>query len=395
MKYAALTERLARLGSAKWALHDRARQMRAEGRDVILLTVGEPDLATPPAMIAALTAALGAGRTGYSSGRGETALLEALARRYTARSHREIRPCEILAFPGTQTALYAVMMTLAEQGAEVLVGDPTYATYEGVIRATGALPVPVPLSPARGFRLDARDVAARITPRSRVLLLNSPHNPTGAVLSAQDIRDLGALARAHDLWIVADEVYEELIFDAPFASPLDFPDLAERSVVVSSISKSHAAPGFRSGWCVGPADFCARALPLSETMLFGNQPFIADATAAALNAPSTAAAELRARFARRADFLVSALDGVAGLAVARPRAGMFALIDVSASGCSGEKFAQDLLEATGVATMPGSSFGHTLEGWLRLSLTVPDAALAEAAARIARFAGDPRPRMIA
>ena len=205
-----------------------------------------------------------------------------------------------MALPGTQAALYAVMRALAEAGDEVLVGDPMYATYEGVIRAAGAEPVPVPLRPERGFRLAAEDVAARVTPRTRVLLLNTPHNPTGAVLTAADVDALGAVARAHDLWILSDEVYEELIFEAPFASPLDRPELAERTVVASSISKAHAAPGFRSGWCVGPAEFATRLLSLAETMLFGNQPFIADATVAALESDGATAAELRARFARRA-----------------------------------------------------------------------------------------------
>lgn len=395
MKFATVTDRLANLGSHRWALHDRARLLAAEGRDIIRLTVGEPDLPTPPELVATLTGSLARGRTGYSNGRGEAALLLALARKYSLRCGREIAPRNILAFPGTQTALYAVMMALAEAGDEVLVGDPSYATYEGVIRATGAVPVPVPLRPERGFRLDATDVAARVTPRSRVLLLNSPHNPTGAVLNAADIRALGDLARARGLWIVCDEVYEELIFDAPFASPLDFADLAERTVVASSISKSHAAPGFRSGWCVGSAEFCARLLPLSETMLFGNQPFIADMTAAALNGPSTVAAELRARLSRRADLVVEALDGHAGLAVSRPQAGMFALIDVRATGLTGYEFASRLLEETGVALMPGCSFGETLRGWCRLAMTVEDARLLEATARIASFASEPRLRKIA
>ena len=159
-----------------------------------------------------------------------------------------------MCLPGTQTALYAVLRALVGPGDEVLVGDPMYATYEGVVAATGATVVPVPLRPEHGFRMQAADVAARITPRTRVLFLNTPHNPTGAVLTRQDVRALGAVARAHDLWIVSDEVYEEMVFDGgAFASPLDEADLADRTVVIASISKSHAAPGFRSGWCVGPA----------------------------------------------------------------------------------------------------------------------------------------------
>jgi arginine:pyruvate transaminase len=228
---------------------------------------------------------------------------------------------------------------------------------------------------------------AAITPQARVLFLNSPHNPTGAILTRDDIAALGKIARDHDLWIVADEVYEDMVYPgATFVSPLSFPDLAERTVVTSSISKSHAAPGFRSGWCVGPAEFCARALPLSETMLFGNQPFIADMTEAALRAPSPVAAGMVTRFSRRAALLHAALDGVAGLGVNRPDAGMFALVDIRATGLSGRDFALDLLKHESVAVMPGESFGTTLAGWVRLTLTQPDDVTRAAADRIARHA---------
>lgn len=395
MRYASVTERLSRLGSAKWRVHYEAKAMQAHGADVIFLTIGEPDLPPPPELIVSLHAALDAGRTGYSNGRGEPKLLEALSRKYSQRTGREIGPEQVLALPGTQTAVFAAMMGLAEAGDEVLVGDPMYATYEGVIRASGAAPVPVPLRPERGFRMDAADVAVRITPRSRVLFLNTPHNPTGAVLDQDDVRALGALAREHDLWILSDEVYEHLIFEAPFVSPFDFTEFAERTVVASSISKSHAAPGFRSGWCVGPAEFCERLLPLSETMLFGNPPFIADMTATAILGPLTAADEMRRRFSRRADLLIGALDGRHGLRVARPQAGMFALVDVRATGMGSEEFALALLAAAGVAVMPGASFGATLDGWLRVSLTIADEHLAEAAARMGEFAAGLGRRKIA
>ncbi len=280
MKYAAITERLAHLGGAKWEVHARAKAMQAQGLPIIQLTIGEPDVATPPALIAEAQRAMDAGRLGYSNGRGEPALLEALAARYSKRTGRAISTEQIACLPGTQTSLYAVLLTLTGPGDEVLVGDPLYATYEGLIAATGAIAVPVPLRAEHGFRMQAADVAARITPRSRMIFLNTPHNPTGAILTADDISALGALAKQHDLWMLSDEVYEELVFaGGTFASPLDNADLADRVVVAASISKSHAAPGFRSGWCVGPEAFSARLLPVAETMLFGNQPFIADMTA--------------------------------------------------------------------------------------------------------------------
>ena len=387
MRYAPITERLAGLGGAKWDVHVRARELAAQGRDVIELTIGEPDVPTPTELIDLTVGSLKAGRTSYSNGRGEPALLEALAEKYTRRSGRGIRTDQILCFPGTQTALYAVMMGLVGPGDDVIVGDPMYATYEGVIAASGAHAVPVPLRAKSDFHMAADDLSARVTPASRAILLNSPHNPSGAVLSAKALAQIGQIAVDHDLWLLCDEVYEELVFDnVAFASPLDFPDLAERVVVVSSISKSHAAPGFRSGWVVGPAEMTDRLLPLAETMLFGNQPFIADMTAAAVRQPSPVAAAMRQRLARRAGLLADRFADVAGIDVHRPDAGMFALLGVEASGMTSKGYALDLLERTGVAVMPGCSFGGGLAGWVRVALTVDDDRLARACERIADHA---------
>jgi arginine:pyruvate transaminase len=383
MRYAAITDRLDGLGGAKWAVHAMGRQMASEGHDIIELTIGEPDVPTPAALIEAATVAMAAGRTGYSNGRGEPALTAALAARYSARRGRVIDAEQVMCFPGTQTTLYAILTALLAVGDEILVGDPMYATYAGLIAATGATMVPVPLRAEHGFRMQAADVAARVTKHSRVLFLNTPHNPTGAVLARADIDALAAVAVAHDLWILCDEVYEEMVFEGTrFASPLDDPAIANRVIVASSISKSHAAPGFRSGWCVGPAEFCARLLPLSETMLFGNQPFIADMTSAAVSQPSPVAAGMVARFQRRAGLIRDHLQGRAGLQVNAPEAGMFALVDVSVTGLSGEAFAMSLLKDKHVAVMPGESFGQALAGWIRLSLTQDDARIAEACARI-------------
>lgn len=387
MRYAAISERLAGLGGAKWAVHARAKALAAQGHDIIKLTIGEPDVGTAPELIAAAKAGMDAGRLGYSNGRGEPALLSALAARYSARTGRDISPQQCTALPGTQTTLYAVLTTLVGPGDEVLVGDPLYACYEGLIAATGARAVMVPMHPEHGFRMQAADMEPLITPRTRLLFLNTPHNPTGAVLRRAEIQALGALAIQHDLWILSDEVYEEMIYDgAVFTSPFDLAELADRTVVAASISKSHAAPGFRSGWCVGPQDFADRLLPVAETMLFGNQPFIADMTALAVSAPSQAARDMATRFARRAALLHGLVDGRHGLRVHLPEAGMFALIDIRATGMSGEDFALALLDATGVAVMPGESFGAALAGWLRVSLTVEDDLIRAAAVKLVDFA---------
>jgi arginine:pyruvate transaminase len=383
MHYASITNRLAELGGEKWKLYSHARQMAEDGHDIIEMTIGEPDVPTPPELVAVASEAMAQGRTKYSNGNGEPEILQALSKRYTKSAGRSVSIDQILCFPGTQTALYATMMALTEVGDEVLVGDPMYATYAGLISASGASIIPVPLLPENSFQITAEDIAKKLTPQSRVILLNSPHNPTGAVLSNKQVKEIVDLAVEHDLWIVSDEVYDEMLFEGVrFTSPLSFPKGDERVVVVSSISKSHAAPGFRSGWSIGSEEFTKRLLPLAETMLFGNQPFIADMTAIALMKPSKVAADMRQRFEARAKLIFARLNGIAGLKVSQPEAGMFVLIDVSSTGLSGEAYAFDLLLKTGVAVMPGSAFGDALDKWVRVALSVEDSLFDTACKRI-------------
>lgn len=390
MRVSSVLDRVAGLGSDKWRVHFRARQMLARGEPVILLTIGEPDQPTPAELISATHRALQAGRTGYSNGRGEAPVLQALAAKYSARCGRAVGADQFIWVPGTQSALYLLLTALVETGDEVLVADPCYATYHGLVRATGAVTVPVALREERGFRIDAADLARAVTPATRLIFLNSPHNPTGAVLSRDDIRAIGAVAQAHDLWILSDEVYESLIFGGPgaatFASPFDEPDLASRSVVASSLSKSHAAPGFRAGWCAGPAAFIARLLPLAESMLFGAQPFIADMAAEALSREFAITALMRDAYARRAAMVAAMLGTVPGLRVHAPPAGMFVMLSVDGLGLDGEAFADALLTQEQVAVMPGIAFGAAAAGMVRMSLTVPDATLAEGCARLATLA---------
>jgi arginine:pyruvate transaminase len=386
MRYASITDRLAHLGSGRWALHLTARRMKAEGEDIIELTIGEPDVKPDQALLDEATRAMHAGRTRYSNGRGEPPVLKALVEKYSKR-RAGVSERNFLCFPGTQTALYSVMTGLVEAGDGVLVGDPLYATYEGVISSTGAHMIPVPLRPEKKFHLQAEDLQRAVTPEARVLLLNTPHNPTGAVLTAAEIAAIGEICCKHDLWIVCDEVYEELIFEGTdFASPFDMEELAERTIVVSSISKSHAAPGFRSGWAAGPEEFCEKLLPVSETMLFGVQPFISDMTAMALSQHFDTADVMRDNYRRRAAIVERAFAGSNLLKPMPPEGGMFILLDVTATGLGGEEFAWELLRQEKVAVMPGTSFGDQAAGFLRISLTVPDDVLSTAMSRVADLA---------
>ncbi len=386
MHYASITDRLSGLGSDKWRVHARGRELRALGHPVIEFTIGEPDVAPDSSLLEACNNAMRAGRTRYSNGRGEPAVLAALAAKYSKRTGRAITTNNVLYFPGTQTALYAVLTGLVESGDKVLVPDPYYATYEGVVRAPGADIVPVPLRAEDGFHLRAEILEAAITPGCRVLLLNNPHNPTGAVLTKPEIAAISEVCRKHDLWIVCDEVYEELTFGAAFASPLDLPEMGDRTIVVSSISKSHAAPGFRAGWAVGSEEFCQRLLPFSESMLFGGQPFIADMAAYALTHDLPTASIMRAQYKARSELIVERLQGVAGIKPLMPEAGMFVLLDIGGTGLNGEEFASRLLEEHYVSMMPGTSFGQVAKNLVRMSVTVPEDSIIEACDRIARFA---------
>ena len=388
MQYSSVTENLKNLGSNKWAVHVEARKRITAGDDIIELTIGEPDMPPEKDLLDECSRSMFSGRTKYSNGRGEDNLLYQIEKKYKSLSAINISKQNILCFPGTQTALYATLRSLVEEGDEVIVGDPLYATYEGVIRASGADMVTVPLKETNNFIMKAKDLEKFITSRSRVLLLNSPHNPTGSVMTTKDFNDLADLCITHNLWIISDEVYEELIFSGNFVSPLSLESIAQRTIVVSSISKTHAAPGFRSGWAIGPKEFCERTLPLSETMLFGSQPFIADMTALALSRPSKVSINMKIAYQRRAELVYNGLINLKQIRPLMPDAGMFILIDIAQTSLDCSQFSWRLLEEYNVAVMPGSSFGDQAKNFIRISLTVPDKELISAVDRISAFTKD-------
>ncbi|WP_119388023.1 pyridoxal phosphate-dependent aminotransferase [Taklimakanibacter lacteus] len=387
MRFAKITERLQGLGSDKWAVHIEGKHREARGDKLIFLSIGEPDAAVPEAIMDVAERQMRAGRTRYSNGRGEPQVLRALSAMYSRRTGRHVTPSQFLFLPGTQTALYVAFMGTIDIGDEVLLPDPYYATYEGVIAAAGGVAVPVRADPDRGFHLNAADLEKKITPRTRALLLNTPGNPTGTVFTAEEIAGIGALCRKHDLWIVSDEVYATLTYgNTVFVSPFDDKSLEERTVVVSSVSKSHAMPGFRCGWIAASEEFCEHVLPLSETILFGSQPFLEDATAFALDNEFPEVDAMKVSYERRARALIAGINGSKAVSARMPEGGMFVMIDVRKTGLSGDEFARRLLAEEAVVTMPGESFGEGGAGHLRIALTVDETQIAEAARRIRRLA---------
>jgi arginine:pyruvate transaminase len=387
MRFSKIGSRLAGLGSDKWAVHVEGRQREASGHKMIFLSIGEPDAPPPQAILDEAYNQMLARRLRYSPGNGEPSVLNALSRHYTKQTGREITPEQFLFLPGTQTALYMAFVSILNEGDEVLLLDPYYATYEGVISGPGGIPVAVPLDPDNGFHPNIDAIEAAITPRTKALLLNSPSNPTGAVFTAAEIKAIGAMCKKHDLWIVSDEVYATMIYgDNIFTSPFFDKDLEERTVVTSSISKSHALPGFRCGWIAASEEFVRSALSITETMLFGSQPFLQDATALALNTHFPESDAMRHAYEARARVLVDGLKNSRTVSACMPEGGMFVMVDVRKTGISGEVFARRLMNEYNVVCMPGESFGKCGAGHLRVALTVDESQIAEAASRIAALA---------
>jgi arginine:pyruvate transaminase len=385
-KLSNMSHRLASLGGEKWAVHVAGKKRQAKGEELIFLSIGEPDLPPPTAIFDVANRQMRAGRTRYADGRGEPVVRDALARHYKKLMRRDFTNRNFLFLPGTQTSLAIAFLSILEAGDEVLLLDPYYATYEAVVTAPGGVPVGVALDPERGFHPDLAAIEKAVTKKTRAILLNTPSNPTGAVFTQAEVDAICEIAKRHDLWIVSDEVYAVLSHGAEFFSPMMRKDMEERTIVVSSISKSHALPGFRAGWIAASEDFCEQALPIAETMLFGQHPFLQDAAAFALDTEFAEVDAMRSAYFTRAAALIEGLSGSNRVKSRMPEGGMFMMVDVRATGLSGDAFAQRLLDEEGVVTMPGESFGACAAGHLRVALTVDEATVRAAAAKIVALA---------
>ncbi len=384
MEFSALVKRIAGEGADAWRTHHEARLAQERGEDVILLSVGDPAVDTPVPVVARAIAQLRAGDTHYTAAAGRHELRAAIARLHRARSGEDVGADRVIFVAGAQNALFAASMCLAGPGDEVIAFEPLYPTYPATIEVSGARLVRVPAPAANGFRPDLAALAAAITPRTRALFFATPNNPSGAILSAADCATIGALARRHSLWIVADEVYAGL---APGGR---VPGLAARLpdqvVTIGSLSKSHAMPGWRAGWLVGPRQLIEHAESLVMCMLFGLPGFIQEAALTALESAPAAELAMREFCTARRDLLLAGLRGVRGIECFVPEAGMFTLVDVRKTGLSGYEFMRALYAAERVSVLDGGAFGSETRGFVRLFFGTDAALLREACVRIRRFA---------
>jgi polar amino acid transport system ATP-binding protein/arginine:pyruvate transaminase len=385
MRFASLVKKMAGPGTAAWDIHYAAIAAQRAGEDVIVLSIGDPDIATPEPITAAAIEALQAGDTHYCDVAGRPELRQAIADLHGRLTGQAVSADSTILVAGAQNGLYAAAMCLLEEGDEVIVFDPVYVTYEATLKASGASLVRVPCPAAGGFRPDLAALRAAITERTRAIFFANPNNPTGVVLDAGELEAIAELARQHDLWVVVDEVYESLAFEQPHLYFATLPGMRDRTVSIGSLSKSHAMTGWRTGWVVACPELVAHIENLALNMLYGLPGFVQEAALAAVLAYDPVTQDMRELYRRRRDLVVNALEGCAPLKVLKPQAGMFVLLDVRGSGLSSLDFAWQLFRATGVSVLDAEAFGPAAAGFVRLSYTLGEEQLTEACARIRRF----------
>jgi aspartate/methionine/tyrosine aminotransferase len=371
-------------GEGALAVFSRAKELEREGRSIIHLELGEPDFHPAAPVVDALRDAVASGRDRYVSTRGIPALRAAIAN-YLRRTRRlEVGSEEVLVAPGCKMALSLAMMALIEAGDEVLYPDPGFPIYPSFTRGLGATAIPFGLEEKNNFQPDIQEIAAKITPRTSVLIFNSPNNPTGTVFSRETLQQLAELARKHDLWVLADEIYARIVFNGEFLSIRSLPGMVERTVIIDGFSKSFAMTGWRLGYAVAPK----HVVDAMDLLVLNTFTCVAEFTQVAaieaLRDSSNAVDAMVAEYRKRRDLFVARLNGIPGFRCQIPDGSFYAWVNVEDTGLAAEEVARLLLEEAGVAGIAGAAFGAAGKNYLRFSLVSARHALEEALDRIAR-----------
>jgi len=383
-----VSQRLAGLldgGSDGWDLFLKARRMIAEGVAVTELTIGEHDIRTAAPILQQMHASALGGHTGYAMVPGTDALRDVVAARVTARTGVPTTRDNVLVTAGGQSALFAAHAAACDPGDVALYIDPYYATYPSTLRGVSAIPRAVSASAENAFQPQKADLMAAAE-GARSLLINSPNNPTGVVYSNATLNGIAVVCQAHNLWLISDEVYDTQVWDGAHISPRALPGMADRTLVIGSMSKSHAMTGSRCGWVIGPEAAIAQMINLSTATTYGVPGDIQDAAVFALRQGDTFEAEIAEPFRRRRGLAreILARQNTVGLI---PSGGaMYLMLDIRATGLSGDDFADALLDAHHIAVMPGESFGQAAGGHVRVAMTIADAQFAKSLELICKFA---------
>ena len=372
-------------GSDGWEVFYRARQMKAAGQNVTELTIGEHDIRTDPSILDAMHQSAIGGHTGYAVVPGTDALRQSVADRIAARTGVATKPDNIMITAGGQAALFAAHHAVCDEGDKALFIDPYYATYPGTIRGVGAVPVAIETRPEDNFQPQISAIMAEAK-GAKSLLINTPNNPTGVVYDRATLEGIAKVCIDQDITLISDEVYDTQVWDGSHISPRALPDMADRCLVIGSMSKSHAMTGSRIGWVCGPQAAIDKMISLATHTNYGVAGFVQDAARFALGQGAALEAKVAAPFQRRRALTLQALAGQNLVRAVPVQGAMYAMLDIRATGLSGEDFANRLLDQELIATMPGESFGKAAAGHIRVAMTIDDAAYVDALARLVAFA---------
>ena len=368
---------------------DLAREIERSGEPVIKLQTGDPDFATPQVIIEAAHQAMKDGYTHYAATRGLPELRQALAHKLYHENGVEYDPnTEILVTNGASHGIFAALQALLEPGDEVLIMAPFWMPYASSTLIAGGCPIQVPTDPRRGFRFDLDQLEARVSSRSRLLMLNSPNNPSGQVLTREDLAAVAQLAEAHDLWVLVDEVYEKLIYDGKeHISFATLPGMKERTITVNSLSKTYAMTGWRVGYVAAGSSLVEEMLKIAQYSGTNVAPFSQRAALIALTDPSLHpfVKEMVQTYDRRRRKVMTAVDEIEGLGMSLPEGAFYFMLDISNFCQDSTAFTYRLLEKARVGVVPGASFGDCAEGWVRITFAVEEEPLLEGLERLGDF----------
>jgi aspartate/methionine/tyrosine aminotransferase len=363
-----LAERMSRLGTeTAFEVLARAKALEAQGREIIHLEIGEPDFDTPAHIKAAAVRALEEGWTHYTPAAGIPALREAIADYIRRTRGIPVGPEHVVVVPGGKPIMFFAILALVEEGDEVIYPNPGFPIYESMIRFVGARPVPLRLRMENEFRVDVEELARLITPRTRMLILNSPANPTGGVLTREDLEAIAELCLKHDLVVLSDEIYSRILYEGEHISIASFPGMLERTIILDGFSKTYAMTGWRLGYGVMPEPLAEAVTRLMINSNSCTAAFTQIAGIAALTGPQDDVDCMVAAFRERREVMVEGLNRLPGFRCLKPKGAFYAFPNIEGTGMSSRELAHYLLEEAGVAVLSGTAFGEYGEGFLRLS----------------------------
>jgi len=363
-----LAKRMERLGTeTAFVVLARAKQLEREGRDIIHLEIGEPDFDTPANIVDAAIQALKDGYHHYNPSAGLPELREAIARKVQSNRGLKVSPENVVVCPGGKPIIFFSVIALVNEGDEVIYPNPGYPIYESVINFVGAKAVPLILREENDFSFDVNELEDKITPKTRMIIINSPQNPTGSVLSKSDLKAIAELAVKHDLIVISDEVYMEILYEGEHTSIAAFPGMQERTILLDAASKTYAMTGWRLGYGVMRKEWADAVAQLLTNSISCTTTFVQRAMLEALDGPQDSVREMVEKFRRRRHVIVDGLNRIEDLTCTMPKGAFYAFPNIRKTGYTSEQLEDMFLEEAGVAALSGTAFGEHGEGYIRFS----------------------------